>query len=399
MALTANEQLLDALIRHQIYLLRYSGSVRNRIYEMLQRSETDIAEKIRGRMMKPGLTTPEGVKRMQALQSSVAAIRQKAWKDVISYFTEEMKSLAYEEPITFDKILQTTLPVQVSTVLPSAGLLKALVVDKPFEGRVMKEWAQSLAQGDVRRITNAIQLGMVEGEGMDKIARRITGTGKLFGRDGVTELTRNQIQSVARTAVMHVSNNARSAFLRGNSDIIDVEQFVATLDSRTSPVCRARDGQRFPLGSGPIPPLHYQCRSIRIAAFDSAQLGDRPANPTTEKQLVQEYAAENNLGEIKSREDLPRGTKGAYDAWSKKRIRQLVGPVPAADNTYQTWLTKQSKGFQDDVLGITKAKLFREGGLPLDKFVNRAGDELTLKELAGKHKDAFLAAGLDPARF
>jgi hypothetical protein len=55
--------------------------------------------------------------------------------------------------------------------------------------------------------------------------------------------------------------------------------------------------------------------------------------------------------------------------------------------------------FQEDVLGVTKAKLFRDGKLPLDRFVDRNGNELTLKDLAKKHADAFVAAGLDPTKY
>jgi hypothetical protein len=55
--------------------------------------------------------------------------------------------------------------------------------------------------------------------------------------------------------------------------------------------------------------------------------------------------------------------------------------------------------FQNDTLGITKAKLFREGGLNLDKFVNRNGDELTLAQLAEREAAAFRAAGLDPDKY
>lgn len=400
MAKSANEELLDAMIRHQVYLLRYSGHVRNKVTELLNRSEQDIAEKIRGKLSRGvGLSTPVELQRMQALQKAIASIRQVAWDEANAYFLEEMRALTHQEPIVTLGIVQTTIPVTLSIVMPQPNLLKALVTDKPFEGRTMKQWAQTLADDDIRRIMNAIQLGMVAGEPMDKIARRVVGSGALYGSDGVTQLTRNQIQAVTRTAVQHVANNARSAFMQENADIIKLEQFVATLDSRTTPVCRAQDGERYPVGQGPIPPLHYGCRSIRIAAFDSEVFGDRPANPTTERSLVEEYAQKNGLGDIKKRDNLPRGTKGAFDEWARKRKRELIGPVPTAKNTYQAWLSKQSKEFQDDVLGKTKGKLFRDGGLELTKFVNRNGDELTLRELAAKHAEAFKAAGLDPDKF
>jgi hypothetical protein len=90
--------------------------------------------------------------------------------------------------------------------------------------------------------------------------------------------------------------------------------------------------------------------------------------------------------------------KGEFDKFSRKRIRELTGQVPAT-TSYQTWLKSQSKEFQEDVLGKTKAKLFRDGKLQLDKFVTRNGTELTLSQLAKKHADAFRAAGLNPEDF
>jgi len=62
-------------------------------------------------------------------------------------------------------------------------------------------------------------------------------------------------------------------------------------------------------------------------------------------------------------------------------------------------LKRQPASFQDEVLGKTKAKLFREGGLNVDQFVDRAGNELTLSQLAERKPDAFRKAGLDPEKF
>lgn len=152
------------------------------------------------------------------------------------------------------------------------------------------------------------------------------------------------------------------------------------------------------MGKGPQPPLHWNCRSLRVAALDGDMLGDRPAKPYTEGELAKEYAELNKLTGVSTRDDLPRGTKGAFDQWKRKRIRQLVGPIPAS-TTFNEWLKQQSETFQDETLGVTKAKLFRDGGLSLDKFTNRNGDELTLAQLAQREEAAFRAAGLDPDKY
>lgn len=397
---TANEEILDAVIRHQIFLLRYSGTVRNRITSILNRTEEELARRIRDQLRaNAGLTTPREWQRLQSLLAALDAIRLKGWKEAQTFLLDEMEQLAYHEPIVLQGLYTTPLPVYVNTVLPSTEFLKTVALSRPFEGRLLKDWADTMAREDIRRIHAAVQAGMVAGEDHATIARRVVGTARLKGADGVTEMTRAQVQTIVRTAVQHVANGSRDAFFDANKDILTEEQFVATLDSRTTPQCRALDGRTFEVGKGPRPPLHFNCRSLRIAAIDGTLLGDRPAKPTTERLLVLEYAQKNGLGDVKSREGLPRGTKGKFDEWKRGRIRQLVGPVPAT-STYQAWLKKQSTAFQEEVLGVAKAKLFRKGGLALDKFVDiNSGREFPLSELARKHAEAFRAAGLDPKSF
>ena len=396
---TVNEELLDAMVRHQTYLLRYSGYVRNRISTILNGTEEALAEKIRDRLRNySGLRTPVEWQRLERLQNQLSVIRIGAWTEARDFLEEEMIQLAYQEPLFLITTVQAALPVVVDTTLPSARMLRSIALSRPFEGRILKDWANTMAAEDIRRIHSAIQMGMVAGETNETIARRVVGTRALKGADGVTQITRRQVQAITRTAVMHVANASRSEFFQENADIIESEQFVATLDARTTPVCRANDGKMYPLGKGPVPPLHYGCRSLRVAAINGTLLGDRPAKPYTEKQLLREWGEKNNLKGIASRDDLPYGTKGAFDKWRRTRVRELVGPIPASTN-YQKWLQGQSAEFQNDTLGATRAKLFRDGKLPLDKFVNRNGDELTLAQLAQKEASAFRAAGLNPEDF
>lgn len=396
---TANQQFEDAMIRHQTYLLRYAGSVRNRIWNILDRTSEDISDKIRSRLANNvGLTTGVELRRLEALVDQIKAIRAPAWADATDVLKEEMVSLSLAEAVSLNGMVTVVLPVAIETALPSSRLLRSIALARPFQGAILADWAASMEANDIRMIHNAIQLGMTAGEPMDVIARRVVGTASLQNADGVTEMTRRQVQAVVRTAVQHVANHSRTAWFLENSDIVTTERFVATLDSRTTPICRATDGKQFPLGKGPIPPLHWQCRSLRIAVFDGILLGDRPAKPYVERELVEEYASLKGLGDIKTRAALPHGTKGAYDKWARGEIRNRVGPVPA-DTTYNEWLKGQSRTFQDDTLGMTKAKLFRDGGLHLDRFVNRNGDELTLAQMATRDRDAFIAAGLDPDKY
>ena len=66
----------------------------------------------------------------------------------------------------------------------------------------------------------------------------------------------------------------------------------------------------------------------------------------------------------------------------------MNGQVPASE-TYQTWLKRQPAGFQDDVLGVQRASLFRQGKLTVDKFVDESGKVYTMEQLRAKHPAAF----------
>jgi SPP1 gp7 family putative phage head morphogenesis protein len=396
---TANEALRDALLRHQTYLLRYSGQLRNDLYKILDATEQDIAEKIRGILGGgTGLTTPVEARRLQRLLAAIEAIRMPAWDEASKHLDDQLTQLSYQEPSFTQGIFDSVSPVVLETTLPPPNLLRAIVQNTPFEGQVLKDWAAQMASEDLRRMTSMINMGMIAGEPSNTIAQRVLGTTSLLGNDGVTALTRRQVETVTRTAVQSVANTARNYFVQDNADIILKEVFVATLDSRTTPICRSYDGDTFPVGEGPVPPLHFNCRSLRAPVMDPALAGTRPFVTAVQDRLASNFAKLFGLKGVGAREDLPRGFKGKFDEWAYEQTRSMIGQVPAA-TSYGEWLAAQSVQFQEDTLGVAKAALFRDGGLTLDKFVAQNGTELNLSQLASRHRSAFKAAGLDPADY
>lgn len=341
---------------------------------------------------------PVNLRKTIALNKIIADIRGAAWDDIGKLWTDSMNELAITEPRFTGNIMTATSPVQLELGFPSNTLLRSIVASAPFEGKTLKQWVSNLRASDIRRIEDQIKIGLVQGQTGPTIARSVVGTTGVGGVNGITNITRNNAAAITRTATIAISNFGRREFFRSNAGIMTGELYVATLDSRTTAICRALDGQLFPVAEGPIPPLHINCRSVRVAVFDNEVLGRRPANPSTERQLLKEFTDNRNLKRVTTRSALPRGTKGAFDKFSRRRIREIVGTVPAKVS-YQVWLGRQSVPFQNEVLGETKGILFRKGGIQLDRFVNRVGDEKTLAELAVSDKQAFIAAGLDPTQF
>lgn len=388
----ASEQVFDMMVSHQIELLQYSTGVRNDINKLLNAADEDLKRIIQGKLAKVAGTglTPASVKRLQALERYLKTVRTKTFNEITARWVGELQRLAQVEAVVTKGILETAAPTLVQFALPSPALLKALVTSKPMQGQVLGEWAKSLAKSDQNRIMAQLRIGMVQGESMAQLTGRVFGT---TSSAGITAITRANAEAITRTAVMTVSNDARDEFYGENADLFEGERFTATLDSRTTPQCRALDGKVYPVGEGPRPPLHWQCRSLRIPNF-SGLVATRPAKAYTEKMLLKEFKEKNGLkGTINSRDDLPRGYKGAFDKYSRQRAWELTTTVPSTTN-YNDWLFKQTNAFQDEVLGSSKAALFRTGQITLDKFVDASGRSISLVELAGKYTDIFKAAGL-----
>lgn len=399
MAETFNQALLDAMVGHQTGLLRFSGSVRNQIWKLLDSTEAEIKQIILA-SEDAGLESAAQVRNLDQMLGALRKTRDKTWTKAIKIWFKEMNALSKAEPEFFDRIIGTAFPVELGSTLPSAEVLRDIVTSKPFMGKTVRAWSRKLRADDINRIEDAIRIGLVQKESVRQLARRIVGTIRLRGRDGVTQITRRQAAAIVRTITAGIAAEAREAYLQENKDLAPKKVFTATLDSRTTPICQRFDGQVFDVDddNAPVFPLHFGERSLYSPALDGQIVGTRPRRDFTQRQLLREFAEEEGISPVTKRKNLPFGKKGAFDKFARARMRELTGVTPAR-TTYQQWLNRRTAAQQDDILGATRGALFRRGGLTLDRFVLTDGTELTLQQLAQRNAEAFRKANLDPDDF
>lgn len=376
--MASNDDIQDALIAHQIQLLRFGKGLRSRIVALLNRSEPELRRRLRARLDRiaalgwdPG---PAQTKRMRDTLKLIQAILAPTWEDINKLVRQELVGLARGEAVFIGNVITQSLPVVFVPALPSGRELRGIVFARPFQNRILRDWLSTFQVNDRRRMMDEIRQGLVFSETPVQISRRIFGTRAQGGADGTREITRRGALTLAQTATSAISNATRQETYLRNRRVIPREHYVATLDSRTTPICRSLDGDVFPVGEGPIPPLHMNCRSIRAPLIDGRKLGSRPSVPVTEAQL--------------------RGLRGPA---RRREVAKLVGRVPA-DETYQVWLGRQSAAFQDEVLGPTRGALFRRGGIDLKGFVDNSGQELSLRALYDTDPAAFQRANIPAPR-
>ena len=282
----------------------------------------------------------------------------------------------------FAQAVVTTDPTQLNAVVLSDDLFKAVygadAVAPTFSltatqgtmitlpnGAVVEKAFRGIAEAQAERFSQVVRNGLLTGETTPAIAKRLVGklqfgdTGPLSVRQlaaaggELTTAANSQVMALVRTSVNQVANAAAMQTYEANPDITSRYKYVATLDSRTSAICRALDGKEFPYGKGPTPPQHFNCRSTIVAVIDNSLLGP--------SKVAKRASAD--------------------------------GPVPA-DTTYGKWLHEQPASVQAKVLGPSKVPYFNRLAAKygpekaIAKLVAEDGSELTLKQLQSRYGPA-----------
>lgn len=347
---TANDKLLNEEVSHTIDTLGYGNNVTKKIISILNKADVDIFAQLTKELDK---INPNAFKiaRLDQLLKSVQKLNAQAYAQVSKTLDKELKGFSESEVDYQQNLIKNVQPLSVLPISPEVAY--AAAIDTPFQGKLLSEFIANLEDGKATLIKDAVRMGIIESQTTADIVRRIRGTQAMKYNDGILNVTRANAESVVLTAISHTANMAQQKVYEANNDIIKGYRYTATLDTRTTELCASRDGNFYKIGAPkPAIPAHFRCRSRYVPVLKSFK----------------------EMGiDVK----LPESTRASLD-----------GQVPAKMN-YQEWLKKQSVERQNDVLGVTKAKLFREGGLTLDKFVSKNGHVYTLDELKIRNANAF----------
>lgn len=247
--------------------------------------------------------------------------------------------------------------------------LMTLESGKRLTTNFWEEYVKANKTSYINLVKGEISKGYEQGLANSTIIKRITEITETVGKQDA--------ENLVRTGMNFYSNAARESMAAANANVITYFEHEAVFDNRTCPICRPLDGKRYPMGAKrPMLPLHFSCRCYYTMGTGSI---DEPK--TGRKAAVGGKQAEINP----ARKLKYRGKKDA-DIFKP-------GPIDASI-TQDEWLRQQPAWFVESSLGKTRAKLFLEGNLKIEKFVDMAGKPLTLDELRKIDTNAFKKAGL-----
>jgi SPP1 gp7 family putative phage head morphogenesis protein len=285
----------------------------------------------------------------------------------------------------FAQSVVTTDPTQLNVVALSDDLFAAVqgapatfsltaaqgaTITLP-NGEVVSKAFRGIAVDQSERFSQVVRQGLLTGEPTPDIAKRLIGSlqfgeraktpKQLIAAGGqATAVADNQVMALVRTSINQVANSASQQVYEANQDITPRYRYVATLDTRTSSICRALDGQEFEYGKGPLPPQHFNCRSTTVPVIDYKALGFDPPPPSK---------------------------------------RAAAGGMVPTNVSYGEWLKEKRPGETDADLLIRQATALGAGKVPyfrklsekygpqnaLAKLVRDDGSELTLDQLRARY--------------
>jgi len=251
-------------------------------------------------------------------------------------------------------------------------------------GETVEKAFRGIATSSAQKFRLVVQDGLLTGVPTKQIVREIIGqhggmkfaSGQkvsaralaLAGGEKGTRLANNQIMTLVRTSVNQVANKASQETYKANDSVTKKYRYIATIDSRTTMLCASKDDKLFDYNDGPMPPLHFNCRSTTVPVIDWDGLN-------------KEYG-------IVAPDDI--------EGVGKSKRASIDGPIPAG-TSYGDWLydkrIKEGRKVlpgpeQIDALGYDKAVYFnrlaaryKDPRKAIVSLVREDGTEKTLAEL------------------
>lgn len=373
---SVNIYFMDVFIAHTIDLMRVSEDMRLTITGLLLELEKSLMEGLASETV--GARTK---RRMEALLVQARAQAASTYNSIEASHSSALLSVAGAEVAFFNGVLKKGLGITFPSISLTEEQLLAISSNVLIEGAPSSEWWKTQKQSFQQRFAREMRMGYLQGESVKQLTERVRGLstsrkvqyrgtgGSLkttpYYSGGVSSVAIRQAEALARTSVQTVAEDVRMRIIRQHEDVMKGMMWHATLDDRTTPLCRARDGKLYTIEGKPIghnqpflggPPAHWNCRSTLVPVTKSwEELGFSP-----------------KIDEI-------------YDDFVKGGKRPSMDGVVPASTTYGDWFGRLSESRQKDILGKRRWDVWKEKGLSFTDLVDQRGRPLSVAALKRKY--------------
>ena len=340
----ANTAIYDSTIDRAAMIRLYEKRVRGKVAVELDGHIVRL-----DKLIKEAKGSYKGFKRLreaidQELSRTYTAVNRVVSRSLIDLAKDQL-SYTYQN-------LEKVMGHIWRTKRPYRKIAENIVLKRPLHSdkTLAQGWA-GVSKSERIRLTGVIRKGLADGKSINEIALMVR-------KGNIHRITRNQSRALVVTSITSVHSQMDQEIYEANKKAIIGWQYVAVLDSRTTPLCAHRDGTIYPTtDTSHLPPAHFNCRSTTVPVLKSWK----------------DMSKLEGVAQIRR-----RNLKGL----SKKKREYYDGLTPMRES-YNAWLLRQSKDVQLRHLGDYQAvEKFRTGQIELKKFTTPKGASVGIRDLA-----------------
>lgn len=284
--LSVNDQLAVLVAQHRAILFR----VENRLSRIVREHRSELAKAVQdAARMLPQDDNGNISKRTELPRNVSSALDSAFYRfhlGVVESIDKELERIAIAEGEAQSRILKHAIEktgvgkAHVKPVRPAMGSIQAkrikinfrvppageleVLTGQPLGG---KRWADRLndaVMDSEERVRDILDDGITYGVSTDTLARDLAGE---------IGYSLSRAETLARTELSRVQNEAAKLSYEANSDVLQGWQFVAAIDDRICDACLSIDAKArvYEFGEGPDIPYHPNCRCIAVPVIKSAE--------------------------------------------------------------------------------------------------------------------------------
>lgn len=366
------EVVEDEVFKNAINLSRYEKELNRKIVNpLIKGAWAEVREKLKDF----DELTEFQQQRLVAQNNFLGKTFQSQFSEAETDLKEELVEFSALQAQQAINEINTAVKIPLLSVASSPKFFETLVDKTLIEGlplftqpnkNGLPSYWTKLGEDTQLQIAQEIRKGLILGETPRQLRARLIGKRDRQGnyQGGLLNITRRNAEAITRTAVHSVTNETRARMYEENTDVIEAVQSIATLDGRTTLLCRSYDGLKWslpdytPRGHNKRyirPPRHFRCRSVLVPVIAGIEEIDKKA-----KKMGLEI------------EPTVRASNSGPVAASK---------LNDTGKDMEDWFKKQSSTSQNEMIGVGKAEIWRQGKASLYQMVNKEGEVLTLSEL------------------
>jgi len=177
-----------------------------------------------------------------------------SFEDMEALLIKELEPLLeYESEFQADILKEGGFPAKEI----AAAAILALMLKKEVRGETLENSVKSIKVNLKNEVKRSLRVAIAEGASTEDI--------NLIMKNAVSKAS-GRTKNLTKTIVNSATNDVAEELYKKNG--IKFVRYTAVLDGATTDICRELNNQIFPIGSGPRPPQHYNCRSFIVPVAD-----------------------------------------------------------------------------------------------------------------------------------